>query len=106
MPGFKDNLETFPAADGVLRMELLDADGHVAGAVENRPGSQGSLRLYLELQRRFGALTPAAAEAGCALYAEHHEDALRHPGRHPNIDRLLAVAAAGGGGLTMRVVRG
>jgi hypothetical protein len=39
MPSFKDNLETFPAADGILRLELVGADGQVAGMVENRPGS-------------------------------------------------------------------
>ena len=105
MPSFKDNLETFPAADGILRLELVGADGQVAGMVENRPGSQGSLRLYLELARRFGALTPAAAQAGCALYAEHHADALAHPGKHPNADRLLA-AARDGTVLAIRVVRG
>ena len=106
MTSFKDNLETFPAIDGVLRIEFLDADGRVVDAVENKTGSQGSLRLYLELQRRFGALTLEAAHAGCALYAEHTEDARLNPGRHPNVDRLLAVLARGGAGLGMRVVRG
>ena len=95
MPSFKENLETFPSADGVLRLELFDADGKIAGAAENKPGSQGSLRLYLELVRRFGAITPEAAREGCALYAEHTQDARLNPGKHPNIDRLLAVIADG-----------
>lgn len=104
MPSFKENLETFPDAQGIARLELVDAQGQVAATVENRPGSQGSLRLYLELARRFGALTPAAARTGCDLYAEHHEDARLNPGKHPNVDRLLAVAQAGTT-LTIRTVR-
>lgn len=105
MASFKDNLETFPPADGIARLELLDAAGAIVGAVENRPGSTGSLRLYLELARRFGAITPQAAEAGCALYAEHAADARANPGKHPNVDRLLGLVA-GGGTLATRVVRG
>ena len=104
MPSFKDNLETFPTADGIARLELLDAAGAVVGAVENKPGSTGSLRLYLELARRFGDITPQAAAAGCALYAEHEADARANPGKHPNVDRLLALAA-GGRTLATRVVR-
>lgn len=105
MPSFKENLETFPPADGIARLELLDAAGAVVGAVENKPGSTGSLRLYLELVRRFGAITPQAAEAGCTLYAEHAEDARLNPGKHPNIDRLLAILGDGRA-LSARAVRG
>ncbi|WP_423236267.1 DUF2322 family protein [Amphibiibacter pelophylacis] len=36
-------------------------------------------------------ITPAAAQAGLALYAEHTEDARQNPGKHPNIDRLIAL---------------
>jgi hypothetical protein len=104
MPSFKDNLESFPSADGIQRLEFLDADGRSAGAAENKPGSQGSLRLYLELVRRFGTITPQAAEAGCVLYAEHTQDARLNPGKHPNIDRLLAVIADGRP-LAVRIVR-
>lgn len=105
MPSFKDNLEHFPSADGVLRLEFFDADGRPVGAAENKPGSQGSLRLYLELVRRFGSITPQAAEEGCALYAEHTQDARINPGKHPNIDRLLAVIADARP-LSARIVRG
>jgi hypothetical protein len=105
MSSFKDNLESFPSADGILRLEFLDADGHPAGAAENKPGSQGSLRLYLELVRRFGAITPQAAQDGCVLYAEHTQDARLNPGKHPNIDRLFAVIADGRP-LSARIVRG
>ena len=37
-----------------------------------------------------GSITPAAAELGLEWYAEHTQDAIAFPGKHPNIDRLLA----------------
>ncbi len=89
MPSFKENLDTFPSIDGVSRLELLGADGNIAAIIENKPGSQGSLRLYLHLANRFGNITPEAAELGCELYAEHTEDAKLNPDKHPNIDRLF-----------------
>jgi hypothetical protein len=93
MPTFKENLDTFPQIDGIARLELLDASGQISGIIENKAGSQGSLRLYLELARQFGDITPDAARAGCTLYAEHTEDARLHPGKHPNIDRLFELIA-------------
>lgn len=89
MPTFKENLDTFPPIDDILRLELLDASGNVTARIENKPGSQGSVRLYQHLARQFGSITPEAAEHGIALYAEHTDDALMNPGKHPNIDRLL-----------------
>ena len=100
---------TLAEKPGQDRPRSLDAapclrSGRSAGAAENKPGSQGSLRLYLELVRRFGTITPQAAEAGCVLYAEHTQDARLNPGKHPNIDRLLAVIADGRP-LAVRIVR-
>lgn len=95
MPSFKENLETFPAIDSIARLELLDADGNLVGSIENKPGSQGSLRLYLQLAQQFGSITPEAARVGCELYAEHTEDARLNPGKHPNIDRLFGVVEKG-----------
>lgn len=89
MTQFKANLDTFPPIDGIIRLELIDSNGKTVGTIENKPGSQGSLRLYLHLTRQFGSITPEAAEKGCELYAEHTEDAEQNPGKHPNIDRLF-----------------
>jgi hypothetical protein len=91
MPTFKENLDTFPAIDGIARLELLDSNGNVAGIIENKAGSQGSLRLYLHLANLYGSVTPEAAEKGLELYAEHSDDAEENPGKHPNIDRLFEV---------------
>jgi hypothetical protein len=91
MMQFKANLDTFPAIDGIARLDLLDSDGNVTGTIENKAGSQGSLRLYLHLANLYGSITPEAAEKGLELYAEHTEDAEENPGKHPNIDRLFEV---------------
>jgi hypothetical protein len=49
------------------------------------------------LLTKYGVINAAAAAEGLALYAEHTQDARQNPGKHPNIDRLLAIEASGGG---------
>jgi len=95
MPSFKENLETFPSIDGIARLELINSDGNIDAVIENKAGSQGSLRLYLHLANQFGSITPEAAQQGCELYAEHTEDARLNPGKHPNIDRLFGLIEQG-----------
>lgn len=90
---FKENLQQLPPIDGVQRIELVDEQGVVVASIENQPGKQGSLAVYQYLSQAFGALGVEAAEHGLALFAEHTADARANPGAHPNIDRLLAVAA-------------
>ncbi|HNF88601.1 MAG TPA: DUF2322 family protein [Thiobacillaceae bacterium] len=94
MMGFQENLAGLAPADHLDRIELEGPPG-LAGVIENKPGSQGSLRVYQHLVLKHGCLDPAAAEEGLALYAEHAADALAHPGKHPNIDRLLEIRARG-----------
>lgn len=95
MTQFKANLDTFPQIDGIARLELLDNAGNITATIENKPGSQGSLRLYLHLSNLYGNITPEAAEKGLELYAEHTADAEDNPGKHPNIDRLFEVVEKG-----------
>ncbi|WER48646.1 DUF2322 family protein [Cupriavidus sp. WKF15] len=92
-PVFKDNLAQMPAIDAVARIDLIDGNGAVAASIENLPGKQGSLAVYHYLQQTFGTLDARAAEYGLALFAEHTADARNRPGAHPNVDRLLALAA-------------
>ena len=92
---FKDNLARLPAIDGIARIELADASGAVVARIENQPGKQGSLAVYRYLHDAFGALDARAAEHGLAVFAEHTADARARPGAHPNVDRLLAIAAGG-----------
>lgn len=90
MQKFNDILLTIDSTDDVLRIELYDG-ADVAGVIENKPGSQGSVKVYNHLFKMYGEINVDAAVEGLALYAEHTDDAENHPGKHPNIDRLLDV---------------
>lgn len=91
MPSFADNLKTFAPIATIARLDLRDTRGELVGTIENRPGQQGSLALYNHLLERFGRIDASAAHAGLELYAEHTQDARANPGKHPNIDRLIAI---------------
>jgi hypothetical protein len=91
MPAFADILPTLPAIDGIAAISLHNAAGEQVALLENKPGSAGSVRLYHALWLQHGCINHAAAQQGLALYAEHTADALAFPGKHPNIDRLLAL---------------
>lgn len=103
MKTFQENLAGLPGIDGIARLELLDGNGNIVAVIENKAGSQGSLRIYRHLADKHGAITPEAAQEGLALYAEHTGDARANPGKHPNIDRLFAVIE-GAGKLSTRVI--
>ena len=94
--GFAENLKHLPKISHLLAIELIDAEGKVAATIENKPGQAGSLSVYNHLGQIYGAITAEAAKKGLELYAEHTVDAQAHPGKHPNIDRLLALVAEGG----------
>ena len=85
---FADNLKALPDAQGA-RIRLRDVQGTECGVIENAPGTAGSFKLYAYLAMQYGGIMPEAAQDGITLYAEHTEDARHHPGKHPNIDRLL-----------------
>lgn len=95
MASFSDNLKTLPSIENLASVSLYGPDGIEVACIENRPGSQGSLAVYAHLLADFGVIDSAAAQAGLLLYAEHTEDARQNPGKHPNIDRLLAIEAGG-----------
>ena len=90
---FAARLKQLPATSHLAALHLLDADGQVLATIENKPGQTGSLVVYAALAALYGgSITPAAASLGLEWYAEHTADALAFPGKHPNIDRLLAWA--------------
>ena len=91
MSQFAENLKKLPGISHLAAVNLLDAESNVLATIENKAGSQGSLAVYNHLAQIYGAITPDAARKGLELYAEHSEDARLHPGKHPNIDRLIAV---------------
>ena len=92
---FKDNLALLPGIDGIERIDFVDGQGAVVASIENKPGKQGSLAVYHYLREAFGSLDAKAAEHGLAVFAEHTADARNRPGAHPNVDRLLEIAAGG-----------
>ena len=47
------------------------------------------------LRKQYGAINAEAAAEGLAIFAEHTEDASLHPGKHPNIDRLIGLLTSG-----------
>ena len=97
---FAENLKQLPKISHILAIQLLDGEGKEVALIENKPGQAGSLSVYNHLGQIYGAITAEAARKGLELYAEHTADAQAHPGKHPNIDRLIALAADG---TTLRV---
>lgn len=91
---FAARLQQLPPVSHLAALHLLDAQGHTVATIENRTGQAGSLAVYHALALQHGGLiTPQAAALGLQWYGEHLADAQAHPGKHPNIDRLLAWAA-------------
>lgn len=91
MSEFNANLKKLPGISHLAAINLLDGEGNLVVAIENKPGSQGSLAVYNHLAQTYGAITPEAAKKGLEIYAEHTEDARKNPGKHPNIDRLIVL---------------
>ncbi|WP_010460347.1 DUF2322 family protein [Acidovorax radicis] len=90
---FADRLKQLPTASHLAALHLLGAGDQVLATIENKPGQTGSLVVYAALAALYGGrITPAAATLGLEWYAEHVADAQAFPGKHPNIDRLLAWA--------------
>lgn len=94
---FADNLKQLPSISQLTALELRNAAGELVATIENKPGKAGSLAVYHALAAQHGSINVAAAEQGLELFAEHTTDARAHPGKHPNIDRLLEVMATGQG---------
>lgn len=100
---FADNLKALPPVAHLAAIELLDAAGTVVARIENKPGQAGSLAVYAALAAKHGAINVAAAQEALQIYAEHTADAEAHPGKHPNIDRLIELVR-NGQSLTARTI--
>lgn len=101
---FADNLKQLPRISHLAAIQLFYGDGVVTATIENKAGQTGSLSVYNHIGQIYGAITVEAARKGLELYAEHTDDARQHPGKHPNIDRLLGLVAAGTGLLRVKHV--
>lgn len=91
---FADTLKTLPEFAG-QKIILTDVDGVEVAVIANAPGTAGSFRVYAHLVQQYGAIDAEAAAEGLTIFAEHTQDASLHPGRHPNIDRLIAILTTG-----------
>lgn len=91
---FADTLKSLPEFAGA-QLVLSDAAGQELAVIANAPGTAGSFRVYAYLVEKYGAINVEAAAEGLAIFAEHTEDASRHPGKHPNIDRLIGLMLSG-----------
>lgn len=88
---FKTILETLPTIDHLTGLNILDGET-VIHHIPAVAGKLGSLRVYNALAQQFnGKLDRTSAEKGLEIFAEHTADAKVNPGKHPNIDLLLAV---------------
>ncbi len=91
---FAQRLETLPPIDGIVRLVLRDAQDREVATIENLPGKAGSLRVYHAPGGATQRLHWARGRGlGLQWFAEHVADAQANPGKHPNIDRLIAWAA-------------
>lgn len=97
---FADNLKQLPKVSHLAAIELIGPYEAVVARIENKPGQAGSLTVYNHLAQIHGAISSEAASQGLELFAEHTEDARANPGKHPNIDRLIALTE---GAETLRV---
>ena len=95
MKKFSDFLAELETTDQSQKIELMNPAGEIVGLIENKPGSQGSVRVFNHLFKKWGSITKDAAKDGLKIYAEHTADAEENPGKHPNIDRLLNVIETG-----------
>lgn len=91
---FADILKSLPEFAGE-KLVLTDAAGTEVAVIANAPGTAGSFRVYAHLAQKYGAINAEAAAEGLVIYAEHAQDASQHPGKHPNIDRLMAIMLDG-----------
>lgn len=91
MKSFSDILQSLDSIDGIQQLTLRSENGEVAAEILNKAGSQGSLKVYNHLYKTFGSISVEAATEGVKLFAEHTQDSIDNPGKHPNIDRLLNI---------------
>lgn len=89
---FKDYLATFPSIEHLSELQVLNEKGEVIHQIPAIEGKLGSLKLYNALATKFNnQLNTESAQQGIIWFAEHVEDAIQNPGKHPNIDLLFNV---------------
>jgi len=95
MQTFAENLSVIPQLEELTSLQLQDSQGITQVLIENKPGTQGSFRVYHYVANKWGGLGPEAAREALEIFAEHTADARLHPNKHPNIDRLFEIVEKG-----------
>lgn len=90
MTDFATKLKTLDNVDHIAIMRVFGNANELLAIIPNLPGKQGSLRVYNHIARQ-GLIDIEAAQAGIAIFSEHALDAQQNPGKHPNIDLLVAL---------------
>ncbi len=80
-----------PDVSHIDRLELFDEDYTPVAVIENRDGERLSLQIYYQTTMTFGGIGPKAANSALLRYGPYADDARKHPGKHPHIDRLFAI---------------
>lgn len=64
MKKFTDYLATLENTDHIQKIDLFDTSGALAGTIENKPGSQGSVKVYHHLLKKWSGINKEAAKEG------------------------------------------
>ena len=91
MEKFEKFLVSLNDSSYINKIELYNQKNKLVGTIEQKKGSEGSIRIYSHLFENFGEINFDAATEGLNIYSEYTEDARNNPGKHPNIDRLLSI---------------
>lgn len=90
---FQNNLALLPDISHLSGLDIINpADEQIIHHIPAIEGKLGSLKVYHALAQEFnGELNQQSAAKGLQIFAEHTQDALQNPSKHPNIDLLLQV---------------
>ncbi|KGQ35220.1 DUF2322 family protein [Gallibacterium genomosp. 1] len=89
---FQQILQTLPSIEGIQQIDIINSQTEIVHTIPAIIGKLGSLRVYHALAQKYnGELDKNSAQQGLEWFAEHYQDALENPGKHPNIDLLLSV---------------
>lgn len=88
---FEEILKTLKSAEKVEKIDIVKA-GEVVHTLLNREGSAGSLKVIANLvDFDNGNIDSTLAKKGLENFGEHVENAIAHPGQHPNVEMLQSI---------------
>ncbi len=92
IPALHSSVSTLPLSPALQKITLVDGKGTLQGIIESIEGKKNSFAIYAHLLNgENGTITKIMAEKGLALFGDFVTEAKANPGKHPNIDILLAI---------------